>query len=258
MSRLMRDLSPETYVLRPDTPVGLSGSPLNRGISAGTGRIGVAARVDVASVLSIPVQQRDAGRHDIIAGDRVDPDRHRRHRPNHESSLARAGRSVLSQPDRSVEWTLRRRVEAGLVVRLCSSTHAEARPERTAHARTTGTRPERASRRSRPRCLLAHRSGSAGHVRELSFSDTVPAPQADRLWARLADAPAVVSYRDRAGVLLDVESASDEVESAAASLVSVGSSMKRSSPASARSKVSRAWEGSPRCPAVVAPSRSIT
>jgi hypothetical protein len=65
-------------------------------------------------------------------------------------------------------------------------------------------------------------------------------------------------YRDRAGVLLDVESASDEVESAAAWLVLAGSCMKRSSPASARSKVSRAWEGSPRCPAVVAPSRSIT
>jgi hypothetical protein len=66
------------------------------------------------------------------------------------------------------------------------------------------------------------------------------------------------SYRDRAEVLLDVEAASDEVESAAASLVLAGSCVKRSSPASPRSKVSRAWEGSPRCPAVVAPSRSIT
>jgi hypothetical protein len=83
-------------------------------------------------------------------------------------------------------------------------------------------------------------------------------PRADRLLRRLADAPAVVSYRDRADVLLDVESASDDVESAAASLVLAGSGVKRSSPASPRWKVSRAWEGSPRCPAVVAPSRSIT
>ena len=34
-----------------------------------------------------------------------------------------------------------------------------------------GPRPEDASRRRGPRCLLAQRSGSAGHVRELSFSD---------------------------------------------------------------------------------------
>ena len=36
-----------------------------------------------------------------------------------------------------------------------------------------------------------------------------------------------------------------------------GSWVKRSSPATPCSKVSRAWEGSPRCPAVVAPSRSM-
>ena len=34
------------------------------------------------------------------------------------------------------------------------------------------SRPEEATRWRGPRCLLAQRSGSAGHVRELSFSDT--------------------------------------------------------------------------------------
>ena len=40
-------------------------------------------------------------------------------------------------------------------------------------------RPEEASRWRGPRCLLAQRSGSAGHVRELSFSDT---PQGIVYW----------------------------------------------------------------------------
>jgi AraC-like DNA-binding protein len=40
--------------------------------------------------------------------------------------------------------------------------------------------------------------------------------------------------------------------------VSARSSMKRNSSATLRSNASRAWEGSPRYPAVVAPSRSIT
>ena len=43
---------------------------------------------------------------------------------------------------------------------------------------TLGARPEEATRWRGPRCLLAQRSASAGHVRELSFSDT---PQGDRL-----------------------------------------------------------------------------
>ena len=65
-------------------------------------------------------------------------------------------------------------------------------------------------------------------------------------------------YCDWAEVRVDVQAASEDVGSATGSSVSAGSSMKRNRSATLRSKASRAWEGSPRCPAVVAPSRSIT
>lgn len=42
------------------------------------------------------------------------------------------------------------------------------------------------------------------------------------------------------------------------SAIAVGSSMKRNSSSTLLSKARQAWEGSPRYPAVVAPSRSIT
>jgi hypothetical protein len=145
-------------------------------------------------------------------------------------------------------------------------------------------RPERRSRWRGPRCLLARRSRSARHVRELSFSDpSLPAdPVPDTVSRRGCDPggsigtasvqlplkPDVLqasqilaedfAYRDRAEVLLEVEAASDDFGFGVAPSVPAESSMEPNSPASPRSKVSRAWAGSPRCPAVVAPSRSIT
>ena len=65
-------------------------------------------------------------------------------------------------------------------------------------------------------------------------------------------------YCDWAEVLVDVRGASEGVGSVTGLSVSAGWSMKRNSSATLRSKASRAREGSPRCPAVVAPSRSIT
>jgi hypothetical protein len=65
-------------------------------------------------------------------------------------------------------------------------------------------------------------------------------------------------YCDWAEVLVDARAASEGVGSVTGLSVSAGSSMKRNSSATLRSKASRAWEGSPRYPAVVAPSRSIT
>ena len=65
-------------------------------------------------------------------------------------------------------------------------------------------------------------------------------------------------YCDWAEVLVDVRAASEGVGSVTGLSVSAGWSMKRNSSATLRSKASRAREGSPRYPAVVAPSRSIT
>ena len=161
---------------------GTSENALSRTCVPLRSRIGSGPGLLVAAGFSGRVQRRNRTN---ASGGRIGHGRGRRHRrgqrrgdagarQSHDACIREIASARAALPLRS-PWTNSERVSPASDSRLLPPGEAPAR--RPAHEALVH-RPEEASRWRGPRCLLAQRSGSAGHVRELSFSDT---PQGDRL-----------------------------------------------------------------------------